>query len=364
MSNKKKQNRFGCLFAFIVAIAVMVTIVVLYSMNSEAIQENLNNITANLEQYINQLSGKSNGLKDDIEFPEEEKLTEAQRYYYYQQLDEPAKKIYLSIEKNIDSLKDGKDNIPLPASLSEDAKNNSNGKEYVAKQFQDAWDAFISDRSEYFYIDSSKVCLVTKMTTKGKNTNYEFFIGKGNNSNYFTDIYKDKEDVEEAVKKVERVKKEVLSNVSGNNYNKMKFVHDWIIDNVKYDTTNSANTSDIYGCLVNRKVVCEGYARTFKYLMDELNIPCILISGTAVDENGKTERHAWNYVYIKNAWYAIDTTWDDPIIIGRGTVDSSIQYKYFLKGKDTMSKNHTPIGEITKNGMKFKYPELSKGDIE
>ena len=132
------------------------------------------------------------------------------------------------------------------------------------------------------------------MTTKGSNTNYEFYIGKGDNENYFIEEFENKEQVEAAIKSVERVKKEIIKNASGNNYEKMKYVHDWIIDNVKYDTLNSENTSNIYGCLVNKKVVCEGYARTFKYLMDELNIPCILISGKAVDEKGKSERHAWN----------------------------------------------------------------------
>ncbi|MDO4975117.1 MAG: transglutaminase domain-containing protein, partial [Alphaproteobacteria bacterium] len=98
----------------------------------------------------------------------------------------------------------------------------------------------------------------------------------------------------------------------------------------------------------NKNVVCEGYARTFKYLMDELEIPCVLVSGIAVDEDGKSERHAWNYVYLKNDWYAIDVTWDDPIIIGNGRVDSNIKYKYFLKGSNTMNKDHTSSGQITK----------------
>lgn len=366
MGNKKSKSSFGCVLGFILIsiLAVVITVVVLYSMNPAKLQESFSFASDKINEYINQLKGVSTGEQDNIEFPEEERLTEAQKYYYYQQLSETGKKIYLTIEKNVDKIKDGEDNIPLPTSLNEDAKSNPGGKDYIAKEFQNAWDAFTTDKSQYFYIDSSKVCLVTKMTTKGSNTNYEFYIGKGDNENYFIEEFENKEQVEAAIKSVERVKKEIIKNTSGNNYEKMKYVHDWIVDNVKYDTLNSENTSNIYGCLVNKKVVCEGYARTFKYLMDELNIPCILISGKAVDEKGKSERHAWNYVYIKNNWYAIDTTWDDPIIIGTGKVDANIKYKYFLKGSDTISKNHTPIGEVTKNGFKFKYPELSKEDIK
>ena len=62
--------------------------------------------------------------------------------------------------------------------------------------------------------------------------------------------------------------------------------------------------------------------------MDELQIPCVLVSGIAIDEDGKSERHAWNYVYIKNNWYAIDATWDDPIIIGDLT--NYTQKKYYM----------------------------------
>ena len=62
--------------------------------------------------------------------------------------------------------------------------------------------------------------MVTKMTTKGSNTNYEFYIGKGDNSNYFIEEFDNKEQVEAAIKRIEKVKKEILQNASGNNYEK------------------------------------------------------------------------------------------------------------------------------------------------
>ncbi len=367
MSKKKKSVFLQFLeMTIVLLIACIITLVVVYSMNITKLKDAIVFASEKVQYVADSFYEKINGkpvVKDNLEFPDEEKLTEAQRYYYYQQLGDTAKKIYVSIENNIDKIKNGEDNIPLPPSLNEDAKANPDGKTFISNEFQNAWDAFITDKSEYFYIDSSKVCLVTRMTTKGSTTNYEFFIGKGNNANYFIDSFKSKEQVDKAVSEIQKVKDDVLKNASGNNYEKMKYVHDWLIDNVKYDTANNYNTSNIYGCLVNKSVICEGYARTFKYLMDELNIPCVLISGIAVDDNGKSERHAWNYVYIKNAWYAIDTTWDDPIIIGNGKVDDNIRYKYFLRGSDTMNKDHTTVGQITKNGYDFKYPELSKEDI-
>lgn len=366
MNNNKKKSGCGCFFAIIIIflIAIVISVCVLYMMDPTKLQSNLNEIAVKLQEYAYEMNGMTVPTEENLQLPEEEELTEAQNYFYYQQLSEPAKKIYVTIENNIENLKNGVDNIPLPSSLNEVAKSNENGKELVATEFQNAWDAFITDRSEYFYLDSSKVCLVSKITTKGSNTNYEFFIGKGENTNYFTSEYNTKEEVEQAVKEVENAKNEILKNATGSNYDKILYIHDWIIENTDYDTSNGPNTSNIYGCLVNNDAICEGYARAFKYLLDELNIPCILISGIAVDENGNSERHAWNYVYIQNNWYAVDTTWDDPIIIGNGEVTESIKYKYFLKGKNTMDNDHTTIGQVTKDGFEFSYPELGSEDLQ
>ena len=56
----------------------------------------------------------------------------------------------------------------------------------------------------------------------------------------------------------------------------------------------------------------------------------------------------------------VDTTWDDPIIIGDGELNNNIKYKYFLKGADEFFKNHLADGNLTEEGIKFIYPELSR----
>ena len=180
----KKKEKNGFLhfleITVILLIAIIITLVVLYSMNPVKLKESIVYATEKVQlaaENIYEIFAGKPVVQDNLEFPEEEALTEAQNYYYYQQLSDTAKKIYVSIENNIEKLKNGEDNIPLPPSLNEDAKANADGKEFIAKEFQTAWDAFITDKSEYFYIDSSKVCLVTKMTTKGSNSDYEFYIG-------------------------------------------------------------------------------------------------------------------------------------------------------------------------------------------
>ena len=113
--------------------------------------------------------------------------------------------------------------------------------------------------------------------------------------------------------------------------------------------------------MVNKECVCEGYARSFKYLMDELEIPCVLVIGKGTNSEGRTENHAWNYVQLNNNWYAVDCTWDDPVST-TGWVSEASKTKYFLKGSNSMSRDHRPNGQFTEGGKIFSYPNLSNQD--
>ena len=140
-------------------------------------------------------------------------------------------------------------------------------------------------------------------------------------------------------------------------------VHDYLINTIEYETTISKNNIyNIYGALVQNESVCEGYAKAFKYLLDELQIPCVMVIGQATNSKGETENHAWNYVQINGNWYAVDTTWDDPVIIGNGIIGNDVKYKYFLKGQNEFYKDHTPRFQFTDNGRQYTYPQLSVYD--
>ncbi len=66
----------------------------------------------------------------------------------------------------------------------------------------------------------------------------------------------------------------------------------------------------------------------------------------------------WNYVLINDIWYAVDVTWDDPIIInGQGDLTNENRYKYFCQG-DNINQNHFINTTITKNSQEYEYPEL------
>lgn len=128
-------------------------------------------------------------------------------------------------------------------------------------------------------------------------------------------------------------------NSSMSDYEKVKWVHDYIIINTSYDTTSTDIPDSSFspdGVLTKGVAVCQGYAETFQLFMDCLKIKCRLITGTANDIS-----HAWNVVKIDGQWYNIDVTWDDPVVNNQvvGGTDNLV-YSYFLKPDSIFNIDH------------------------
>lgn len=135
-------------------------------------------------------------------------------------------------------------------------------------------------------------------------------------------------------------------------------LHDALVERLDYTYPSDefVTVSGLYA-LETGKGNCEGYARSLKWMLDELGIPCILVSGDATNSNGGTEPHMWNYVQIDGKWFAVDATWDDPI----GEI--LCQDTYLLRGAQTMDGNHYPLGQISAGGPAFTYPALEDLDL-
>lgn len=92
---------------------------------------------------------------------------------------------------------------------------------------------------------------------------------------------------------------------------KIKKIHDYIIDSTKYDVLKTDNIHDdtyksntAYGVLIQGYGICSGYADTIAIFLNELGIENYKISN---------DTHIWNLVYINGIWTHLDSTWDDPI---------------------------------------------------
>lgn len=284
--------------------------------------------------------------------------------YFYNQLDNESKIIYQAFEKNKENMKSGTYQVEFGDQFS-DILNEQNGQDKLGDYYQSAIEAYTYDNPDVFYLSPNKMYLNIETTTRGSKVTYNVFMNQGSsNSNYLIDEFSNEAEVEEALNEIENAKDNILENTTGNTYQDIRRVHDYLVNNIEYDSTISRpHIYNIYGALVNGRAVCEGYARSFKYLMDELGIPCVLVIGTGTNSEGETEDHAWNYVEVNGSWYAIDTTWDDPIIRGNGTVPSNVKYRYFLKGSSEFNQDHTPSGYFTEGGKLFNYPTLSTTGI-
>ncbi len=283
--------------------------------------------------------------------------------YFYEQLKEPAKIFYRALESNKENIKTGTYKIEFGNVFSEVLESN-NGEELLGDYYQSAVETYIYDHPEVFYINVNKMYLNIETTTKGNKVTYNVFINSGNQKNYLEDEFSSKEEIDRAIAEIENVRDQILAQKTGNIYEDIKMVHDYFIDSIEYDTTiSNPNIYNVYGALVSKNCVCEGYAKAFKYMMDSLGIPCVMVIGIGTNSSGQSENHAWNYVEINNNWYGIDTTWDDPVVIGGGRPTQTARYQYFLRGKETLEEDHFPNGQFTENGFTYTYPTLSRYDF-
>ena len=278
--------------------------------------------------------------------------------YYYNQLDNTAKLIYDTIESNLSNMTSGNYEIKLSSQIA-DVLYEDYGENKLDTSFQSAWDALMLDRVDTFFIDVTKVNLKMRKTTYGKKVTYALSIAPADSNGYLANGLESKEKVDNILNEIKETRDNIVKSLNGIDYNKIMHAHDWIINNLQYEQniTNN-NVYNLYGALIEKSAVCEGYAETLKYILDEAGVQCVLVSGTATNSEGKTERHEWNYVQLYGKWYAIDSTWDDPVVKGTGYVSDSIKHRYFLVGSNEMNKNHFPNGQMTESGQKFVYPTI------
>lgn len=372
MGNSAKEKRQYIIINVLLILIVLLLGVYIY----KGIQSNKQQIKVGYEQGVNVVQQ----LQDEYINVEKVETTENQdtmivpiidsysgeynfnvvtnNKYYYNQLDNTAKLIYDTIESNLSNMTSGNYEIKLSSQIA-DVLYEDYGENKLDTSFQSAWDALMLDRVDTFFIDVTKINLKMRKTTYGKKVTYALSIAPADSNGYLANGLESKEKVDNILNEIKETRDNIVKSLNGIDYNKIMHAHDWIINNLQYEQniTNN-NVYNLYGALIEKSAVCEGYAETLKYILDEAGVQCVLVSGTATNSEGKTERHEWNYVQLYGKWYAIDSTWDDPVVKGTGYVSDSIKHRYFLVGSNEMNKNHFPNGQMTESGQKFVYPTI------
>lgn len=160
----------------------------------------------------------------------------------------------------------------------------------------------------------------------------------------------DKETYYKMVKEYDKATNRILSKFTDgmSTYNKIKTIHDEIINNAVYDLKASDN-DNIYGTLVDNKAKCDGYARTFTYVCGKAGIRTVTVMGNDLTSNSKENGHMWNKVYYNKKWYNIDVTWDDPV----SDMKDNLQYDYFMVSDKALENTHE------EDNLSFKVPEAN-----
>ena len=133
-------------------------------------------------------------------------------------------------------------------------------------------------------------------------------------------------------------------------YNNILRVHDYIINNSKYDSDRSDKNiinykSDIaYGPLFEGYAICGGYTDLMQLFLEKMKIKSFRVS---------SNQHIWNAVDFENNWLNLDLTWDDPIV-NDGSIDY-LEHNFFLIDTNKLHQIETTEHEFDYD----RYSELN-----
>lgn len=207
-------------------------------------------------------------------------------------------------------------------------------KRLEGKELSDIYFALRMDHPEIFYTVTFK---------------YKFYQAADNVELIPEYIFEKKKIIEHQKALKARIEKLARPARTMNEWDKIKYIHDFICTSVNYDKLKKAYSHEIIGPLGQGVGVCEGIAKSVKMLCDELGVWCIIaICGNNPDK-GIKYRHTWNIVRYNGKYYHLDVTFDNSV----GNKDH-IRYDYFLLPDKQIERDHEPV--------LYPMPECSDND--
>ncbi len=162
-------------------------------------------------------------------------------------------------------------------------------------QIDKVFKSVLIDHPEIFYVQGYSM---TKLTRAG-------ILSKITLSGTYTMSQSDQEEKERlAVAAAADILSQMPAGAS--EYEKVRFVYEYLVRHTEYDI-NSEQNQNILSVLLNGRSVCQGYAKTAQYLLNQAGVFCTLAEG--VVKGG--EPHVWNIVRIDGQYYNVDATWGD-----------------------------------------------------
>ena len=192
---------------------------------NDEIQGEESNVNSSFENFDKVISGKTEQEEEQIDINK----------YFYNQLEEPSKIIYDAFMKNEKNMRSGTYRIEFGDKFTNILKEE-NGQEKLGDYYQSAIEAYMFDNPGIFYLSADKMFMNIETTTIGSKVTYNTYIDNGQKNNYLLDEYSSEKQVENALNQIEKVKQEILQNKTGDTYTDIKMVHDYLVDNIVYET--------------------------------------------------------------------------------------------------------------------------------
>ena len=282
------------------------------------------------------------------------------KFSYYQELDENEKKIYDGLQKmNEDGIfktGDGSLDLIKKGFMSKSYANEfAYGDTRTLSAFAAARDAFYLDHPEIFYVDFDKLTL--SFYKKGSSHIAE--IGAGRYADYYADGFTSAEQVETAINEYNNAVTAIANKAAAAKDDKeaVALIDKAISEKATYSfdsdntTLGKASIRTSYGALVIGYAVCEGYARAFKAVCDNLVIPCAEVIGFYETDTSGKQPHAWVHVEIGNKYYLADPTFND-----------GLTQKTLYTGSKN-AKRYLISNTVSNGGHEFKAPEIAINDL-
>ena len=108
-------------------------------------------------------------------------------------------------------------------------------------------------------------------------------------------------------------------------WEKERYIHDFICTGVRYDKLKKPYSHEIIGPL-GQGWGLRGIAKTVKILCDALGIWCMIAISEANPEKNIKYRHAWNIVRIGGRYYHLDATLTTAWVMGRPSATTTLTW--------------------------------------
>lgn len=238
---------------------------------------------------------------------------EQENCYAFSQLSGEEQELYLEI---LDALLYFRENVKL----------SSCDKDLISRMFQ----CVLNDHPEIFYVEGYTYTEYTLGTLLKKIT--------------FTGSYSiSREEAERKQVLIDDYVNRCLAELpeEADEYEKVKYVYEYLIRHTDYDAS-AKDSQNICSVFLEKRSVCQGYAKATQYLLNRAGIFSTLVLGRVVGGEG----HAWNLVRIDGQYYYVDTTWGDASYqaVGSSYPEGkipTINYDYLCVTTEQMEQTHT-----------------------